>query len=484
MTEPCEIELKLAFDPDDHDRLDAAPLIDGDARVEHLVATYFDTPEREVRGAGYALRIRCEGGARVQSVKAAGGGAVGLFARGEWERDVRDDRPVLDARSGPLAQIIGHDAAARLDPLFVTDVRRTTRALDIEGVRFACTIDMGEIRAGKRHLALHEIELELEGGTARPLFDFARRLDRVVPLRLAALSKAERGYALAEDRIDRPAKGEPVTLDPNGTTGEAFQVIARSCLRQFRRNEDILLRTGDAEPLHQARVGLRRLRTAFSLFKPLTAGEDRADLLRAELRWLAVELGKLRNLDVLIAQADPMLHEQLAVARDRLFEQVREALNSTRSRALMIDLAEWLAFGDWLSPANAAAHHRDIEPFVTDLLERRWRQLRHRGKRLAELDDGHRHKVRIAAKKLRYAAQFFTSLYQTGKARRRCKRILDALETLQDQLGALNDLVIASQILASLHIDASPPGADKSEQMLRRAEEAYDALVAARRFWR
>lgn len=482
MTERLEIELKLEFDPIDRERLDAAlPLADVDAAVEQLIATYFDTPAREVRQAGYSLRIRREGGNRVQTVKADGGSAVGLFARGEWERDMTGDRPVLDARSGPLAQIIGPDAVACLKPLFVTDVRRTTRVLNVEDARFTCAIDDGEIRAGGQRGALCEVELELESGSARWLFDFARRLDDVVPLRLSAYSKAERGYALVDDRVDRSARSEPVTLDPRGKVGEAFERIARSCLRHFRYNEDVLLRTGGVEPLHQARVGLRRLRTAFSLFEPLIAEDGRADLLVAELRWLAAELGEVRNLDVLIARAGHALHERLIVARERTFDHVRVELASARMRLLMIDLAEWLAFGDWRS---SPMMHRDIEPFVTKQLERRRRQFKRRGKGLVGLDDGHRHKARIATKKLRYATQFFVSLYRTGKAHRRYEQFLEPLETLQDRLGALNDLVIAPRILASLGIDAKAPGAGKRERLLRDAGQAYDALIDAKRFWR
>lgn len=193
MTEPHEIELKLEFNPADRERLDAtAPFAETQTKVEHLVATYFDTPDCDVRKAGFSLRIRCEGGKRVQTVK-ADDSAVGLFARGEWEREVSGDRPLLDARNGPLAQIIGHDAVTRLDPLFVTDMQRTTRVLDMEDARFICAIDQGEIRAGARCLALCEVELELESGSARPLFDFARRLDEAVPFHLSALSKAGRG---------------------------------------------------------------------------------------------------------------------------------------------------------------------------------------------------------------------------------------------------------------------------------------------------
>lgn len=484
MDQSREIELKLEFDPADRDRLEAAALGGTETEVERLVATYFDTPDRTVHEAGYALRIRRESGVPVQTIKSDGDQA-GLFTRGEWTCALRGDRPVLDAHGGPLAQIIGREAAARLEPVFVTDIRRTSHATEIGGARVVCAIDQGEIRAGDRRLALGEVELELESGSAQSLFDIARRLDEAAPLRLSVMSKAERGFLLADGCIDRPAKSEPIAIDPNGAPRDAFRVIALSCLRQFRRNEAILLRTGAAEPLHQARVGLRRLCTAFSLFEPLVAGDDQAELLNVELRWLTAQLGEVRNLDVLIERAAGSSLERLIAARDARFDHVRTELASGRTRLLMIDLTEWLTFGAWCSgTADQAMIRRDVAAFAADVLDGQWRELKHRGRRLAALDDRRRHKARIAAKKLRYATQFFASLYHTRRARRRLEPFLDALEMLQDTLGELNDLVIGPQILASLGIDAKPPGAGKRRHLLRQAEHAFDALRETKRFWR
>jgi inorganic triphosphatase YgiF len=487
MADPLEVELKLEVDPADRDRLAAArPFGNTEGTVEHLVARYFDTPRRDVREAGYSLRVRREGAARVQTVK-ANSAAAGLFERVEWEREVDADTPVLNAQSGPLLQLLGPAAFEHLDRLFVTDVRRTARTIDLAGNRFECAIDDGEVRAGRRKLPLCELELELESGSPQSLFDFARKLDEEVPLRLSVVSKAERGYRLIEGVADQPAKAEMITLDPDGDTGDGFQTIARSCVRQFRLNETMLLTSGAPEPLHQARVGLRRLRTALSLHRSLFAADARATLFDAELRWLAAELGEVRNLDVLAARADRKLRDRLGVTRERIFAHVRTELASARTRLLIIDLAEWLALGDWRAcPHDPALLHRNVVAFAEEVLDKQLRQLKRRAKALATLDDAHRHKARIAAKKLRYAAQFFASLYRGEKARRRHKTFLEALEALQDHLGELNDLVIGPKVLAGLGIDAKPPGAGKHErgQLLCRAEEAYDALIDAKRFWR
>ncbi|HEX7693967.1 MAG TPA: CYTH domain-containing protein, partial [Sphingomonas sp.] len=108
MTDPIEVELKLEFDPSDRDRIVAAiPVDQSAARTVHLVTTYFDTPRRAVRRAGYSVRIRRQGSLRTQTVKADGAAAAGLFVRPEWEREVDSDIPAIDARDGPLAGLVG-----------------------------------------------------------------------------------------------------------------------------------------------------------------------------------------------------------------------------------------------------------------------------------------------------------------------------------------------------------------------------------------
>ncbi len=284
-------------------------------------------------------------------------------------------------------------------------------------------------------------------------------------------------------------KAEPIVLDREGDAADAFRIIARACMRQFLLNE-ALLEHGDVEALHQARVGLRRLRSAFSIHAPLLVGDRRAALLSAELRWLAAELGEVRNLDVLIARCGGDVRDRLAAARDQAFDHARAELAGARTRLLMTDLAEWLAAGAWWTePVYPARLHRPVIGFAADLLDARFDRLARRGgvqgKGLARLDRAHRHKERIAAKKLRYAAEFFASLYVGDKARRRYRRFLKALDALQEVLGELNDLAVGPDVLARLGIDATLPGtsAHRRKRLLDRAGDSYDALMRAGRFW-
>jgi triphosphatase len=486
--EPLEVELKLEIDPADAERLADAPVLAGlSGERQELLSTYFDTPDEDLRRKGFGLRIRRKTGRRIQTVKAEGEGAAGLFVRPEWECEVKGDRPVLDASAGPLAELFAADVLEMLAPLFETRVTRTVFEPEMEGAAIELALDIGEAAAGPHRAALSEIELELKSGDPRVLFDLARRLDEHVPLRLGVRSKSETGYGLTGDAKRGATKAEPVVLDHEGDARDAFAAIAHSCVRQFRLNEHGVMEKGGAGSVHQARVGLRWLRSAFSLFKPLLEGDDRAALLKLELKWLAAELGEVRNLDVLIPRMPENVRGQLETARGQALEHVRVSLASARTRLLMIDLAEWLAIGRWrVDPRDTALAARAAPDFAADILDRHRRKLKKRGKGLAKLDDVHRHEVRIEGKKMRYAAEFFGSLYPGRKARRRHKDFVSRIGDLQDVLGELNDLVTGPQVLAALGIEEALPVPGKRERrrMLEGAEDALDTLLDVKRFWR
>ena len=483
-----EVELKLELDPADRPRLlRAAPLQAVKGERRRLVSTYFDTPDGAVRRAGFALRVRRQGARCTQTVKAEAGPAAGLWSRAEWERAVSGDEPVLDGDSGPLLQAIGASSAERLSPAFVSEIERATRQVLVAGADVEVSLDSGAIHAGDARERVCEVELELRGGPPRALFDLARALDGTVPLRLGVRSKAERGYRLIAGVAPGAVKAEPVRLDPDMTAAAAFGVIAHACLRHFRLNETVLLGGYEAEALHQARVALRRLRSALSLFDPLFEGDEDAALLDAQLRRFIAVLGEARNLDVLAARVRPHAGSVLDNARALAREHARAELLSARSRVLMLDLAEWLAVGRWREdPADADTANRPIGAFAAATLDSARKRLGRSGRGLEKLSGRRLHKVRIKAKQARYAAEFFGPLWTAPKARRRLTAWLERIEALQDDLGDLNDLAIGGQILAQLGVEARLQGADDAQlaALREKAHRALRSLMKCRPFWR
>jgi triphosphatase len=480
-----EVELKLELTPEAADEIEASGLLAGDPETVQQKSIYFDTPDRDLMKGGLSLRVRQSDGRRVQTIKADGASAAGLFARSEWERPLEDDTPILDDTT-PIPALPG-DAADAIAPIFEVKIERRIWMISERDTTIELVLDRGEVVAGERRVPICEIELELKGGDPAGLFALARRIDAIVPVRLGVRTKAERGYALLGPAATM-VKAEPVGLASDMTAAQAFRRIVQSCVRQFRLNEALLITGRDSEALHRARVALRRLRSALSIFKPMI-GHAGADL-REGLRWLASAFGDARNLDVLLERARPgPLQDRLAAAREAAYDRACDALSSSRARRLMLDLAEWTAGDDWLASAGSKVDgSQPARAFAAAALNRFRRKVRKAARDLAHADDSVRHEVRKDAKKLRYAAEFFASLFERKHERRRYKRFVVALEALQDRLGALNDLATAPGVLKELGIADDPDAAKllakgRKKSLIKRAEDARRDLFERKRFW-
>lgn len=486
-----EVELKLVLAAEDADTLAANLFAEDAAKPAKMHAIYFDTPDHDLAVQGASLRIRRTGRKRIQTVKVNGAKGAGLFARPEWEQPVADDQPVLDDTT-PIAALLG-GAVDRLAPVFVVVTERRTLMIEDADAEIELVLDRGAVSMGDRRSVVCEVELELKRGDPAALFGLARRIAGIVPMRLGVLTKSERGYNLLA-AAPMAFKAEPLALRADLSTVDALQAIMRACLRQYRLNETILLERRAPEALHQARVALRRLRSALGIFRRVLGKRDSARF-RADLGWLAQVLGHARDLDVLVAAAADkpgpgVVFDALEVARDDAYAAVGETLASPRALTMMLDLAEWLATGDWATAAQTQAlREMPARQFAADALRRRRKAIKTGGKSLKTLRDAQRHEVRKAAKTLRYSAEFFAGLFGGNAARRRHAKFLAALETLQDRLGALNDRATAPALLRSLGLMDSEGASAlldhrKRGKQIRAAAGAHEALLDRKPFWR
>ncbi len=480
-----EIELKLETGPQGAEALLASGLL-GACRQKTLHATYYDTPDHVLRRHGLTLRIRRSAGAAIQTAKSGEAGA-GLFARQEWELPVADDVPVADPRS-PLPELLG-PRFGELAPQFEVVVTRRVAVLREDGAEIEAVVDEAEIRTAGRCARFHEVELELLSGPESALFDLARRIGTVSATRLGTLSKAERGYRLLGP-LSRAIKAGDLALDRHATLPAAFASIAADCLRHYLLNEAILLDQPVPEAIHQARVGLRRLRSAMVLFRPLLPGPERAAL-NARLRDLAQVLGEARDLDVLSAETRPgLLLDRLTQAREAAYAGMTRTLHAPEARLLPLDVAEWLAAGAWRhDPATAALRETPLRAFAADALDRLRRKADRHGRHLAALEPEARHRLRKDVKKLRYAVEFLGGLFDKPGETRRRKAFGKALARLQEDLGALNDHATAEARMAALGM-AGTEEAERflaqwdSHALLKDAAKARHALLEAKPFWR
>ena len=470
-----EVELKLEAAAGETGQLANVAGLDGDWTSQRQVSVYFDTHDRHVRALGYSLRVRQIGERFIETVKSLDAGA-GLFQRGEWEYEIGGPEP--DRRRlahTPLARL----GAAKLAPVVSSEVTRRSLRLRSDAALIEVVVDEGETRAGRHRLPVGEIELELIEGEAAAVFSLARRISEHVPVRLGVMSKAERGFALAEGRLGKVVKAERVPITQDMTVADGFAAILAACIRHFRLNEPLVIERRQPEALHQCRVAMRRLRSALTLFRSVLADAEFARL-REELRWFTDELGEARNLDVFLArELKANERKRIEARREAAYDRVVAAMESLPVRMLILDLIAWSRFGDWRSRDHA---QQPLEPYVSHRIDRLWRRIAH-ARDVEDMDDDERHRLRIQVKKLRYALEFTQALYALEQERQ--VRFASGIEELQEALGDLNDVVVARMLVASDAWPIEPDEPDEREQgMLRDAEDALHHLRRIGPYWR
>ena len=472
-----EIELKLALPTPDPSTLARRlaripPLARRQSSQLLLHNIYFDTPGQFLRQQHIALRLRrVDNPAKrqwLQTLKTADSSASALSQRGEWEMPVRGAR--LSARALQETPWTGIDPQgtvfAALAPAFVTTFERTVwlvRRRNRSVVEVA--LDIGQIVAGDRRAPICELELELKAGPPTALFDLARQIAEKICVLPASASKAERGYALAQDAIASAVRAQPQPLPSRRPLSETAQRVLREMFCQFTSNLNGLLISDDPEVIHQARVGWRRFKSARRFFRPVLAVEAVPSW--QPLQALLTCLGKLRDLDVARIETLPPLATDYAAEdprRGAAWQSMTLALDQSASvqlKALRSALQEpavgacLLATTQWLEGLTYpdAAHHPVLE---IDVSPRRWTRERiehwHEQLKLACLNaeqPEQEHRVRILAKRMRYNVEALQSLLPDKLA----IRWQQQASSLQTTLGAIRDSRQAAILVAELEID-------------------------------
>jgi len=493
-----ECEIKLAVDAASAARLKKSAVLREHAvsrpREQEHVDRYFDTGAFDLWKHGFALRVRSAGERHVQTLKGGGSAVAGLHRRTELEAEIGSETPdqelfgkQLRAALPDLADSLdGQQLAA--DPVFVNRTKRTTWMLALpDGSHVECALDVGELQHGERTTQVRELELEVKNGDPACLYELARRVHEATPVRIENISKAERGYALATDDKAHAVKATPVSLRRKATLGEALGEILLNCLQQMQANERGV-QAGDVESLHEMRVGLRRLRAALAMVEDVV---QLPEPMTADIEWLAGELGNARNWDVFLASVLPGLpladDQKPALARveaaarevaERHHARVRSAVGGPRYTTLLLALGGWIAGKGWLHTTLP------VDPIEQKVAKAAPRLVQHASARVRKRARGYDlkrpeclHKVRIAAKKERYAREFFAALSHDRKSEKRH----DLLSDMQDELGEINDAFVARQLVGQLR-DRVPQEAGLLgfiEGVL--AARALDAMPRARR---
>ena len=273
----------------------------------------------------------------------------------------------------------------------------------------------------------------------------------------------------------------------------ALRLIAGSCRADLARFRAITLKSRRPIGIHQTRVALRRLRAAFTVFRPAVDG-PRIRALSAEARWLAGECAPARDLHVFLTESieevPPLVKRIAARLAAAHLQRARAALSGARFAAFERDLA---AFAAEKPPAAG----KRLDAFGRRVLDSRHAKVLRRGRTLLELDEERLHRLRIAIKKLRYAATYLAPAFASPTfASDGAKPYIEATVRLQGALGALNDRATARRMLADLATAARPTedvarplkvlarqAASGAKRRRRRLERAWKEFRKAGRFW-
>jgi inorganic triphosphatase YgiF len=494
-----EVELKFQVLPAQRREVDAAVAGDAPSRRVRLQAAYVDTPDRLLAAHGMALRLRREGRAWVQTLKgAADDGMTRLehnvaCGHAPTAPEIDPARHAATALGARLARLLAKGDTGPLVVLYRTDILRRTRLLPTPHGKVELAFDEGWILAGEARLAVCELEIELRSGTPLAVLATARDWSARHGVWLDARTKAERGDLLSRGlRVAPPCRAAPVALERSMGMAAAWQRVLRACAEQIVANASQIA-SGDFsdEHVHQLRVGLRRLRSAWQLFDaaPGAAAETAAVLFRA--------LGAARDRAVLEAEfateweaawKAAWLHTEPPGEPATAGAWLPEAeaavpppslIRDPATQTLLLDLIEATLPGGDASSAD-----------LLDALSRRIARWHRRAvaeaRHFAALDDAARHALRKRIKRLRYAVDFSAALFP----RRDVRRYLRALRVLQERLGAVCDVSMA--ISALTHSRSIDPRAAfalgwlsaRRRQLSDDAEPDLHGFIKAPRFWK
>ncbi|MBW4052036.1 MAG: CHAD domain-containing protein [Proteobacteria bacterium] len=444
--------------------------------LQQLHDTYLDTEDWRLFRAGFALRLREKDGHVEATLKGLRSARDDLADR----REISEPLPASDPKAlahaqGPVGSRVRDVAGVKpLRTLF--QVRTSRQRYAVRSRKPAA--DLGEIaldearfarsNGHRRPMILTRVELEAVGSETGPLGQLAQRLRTECELHPATENKfvvGLRSASLEPPRLtDLGRKAEPVQPGIDASTGAREFAFAslRRLADEWQAHEPAARLGESPEALHALRVTGRRMDTILSLFGAyLPAALVRS---RSRVKRLLDALGDVRDVDIRLETAarfrgglpeedrgacEPLLR-QLASEREAARAALLRALDAKPARHWLDTLPAQLAPA---APATRRASAREATALaaVPDLIHTRYRKLRKCARRLNPQSSLlEYHKVRIRAKKLRYALEIVAPTYSKP-----AEQMLTALHKLQNTLGDQHDAGAVAQYLK--RIAAHPP---------------------------
>src|SRR5438270_11038393 len=451
-----EREVKLGAGPAFH-LPDLAGVIEGVAvgpsETVRMETVYYDTPDLRLARWGVSLRHRAGEGwtLKLAEPPSKPGNQSAVLERDELTFQGGAKRPPEAA----LEVVRAYVRKAELVPVArLSTVRRRVRLVDASGTRVAEVVDDEvSVRDGRRVAArFREIEVEVPGEDS---------VDGIITALVTRLRGAGAGApdptpthirALGPRAIEPPEVAQAPLL-PDAPANDVIQNVLAESVAALLHN-DPLVRTGrDPEAVHQARVATRKMRSNLRTFGPLL-DPGWTEPLRSELGWLAMGLGAVRDREVLLerlrerAQSLPASDQRSAASLLQLLEgeidELRKKLLADLDSQRYMDLLERLVEAAH-SPKTLPDADQPAASVLPALATTPWRRLRSAVRGLPETPtDPELHRIRILAKRARYAAEAVAPV--AGPAAAAFARAAAKLQTI---LGEHQDSVTAQAWLRS-----------------------------------
>jgi triphosphatase len=447
---------------------------------------YLDTEDWRLFRAGITLRIRTTGRRSEATVKSIGTPVEGLQDRRELTEPIRSADPeAVLAAPGEVGRLVRALAGTRkLRELFQLRTRRQVFTLRVDSaVVGELSLDDTTIPVPRgRPVRLQRVEVEVEPAAAESAAPFVDDLRVSCGLSPAAASKFQVGVLATGQAPPAPEDLGPTEVEDGMTVGEVAFAVLRAHFAEFLEHEPGVRLGEDPEQVHDMRVAVRRMRAAMSVFRE--ALPVRSQRLRDELKWVAGQLGEVRDLEVQLEQfrewGRDMSEEDrasLAPLVERLEHRHADArvqvlldLDSRRYERVVAGMTDMLQRG----PLRRSPPSRTPAAVAApDLVGNRRRKVRKQGDSLDPSSPPEDfHTLRIRTKRLRYAVEFLSPL-----APKPSRRYVRQLVALQDCLGEHQDAQVAkAHIREMVDQEDLPVGAvfllgRVSERYARRAEE-------------
>jgi CHAD domain-containing protein len=406
--------------------------------------------------------------------------------RSLWQLKLpRSDRGVeLEEAGGPgtvperLASLLSGVLRERVvTPFSVLRTRRDGYRVRRDGRDVADVVldRVASVDGARTTESFQELEIERVSGSEHELESLERYLTDAGARRGAGTPKAFRAV------LPEPGAAQ------SSADAAAFAELVRRQYAELLAHDPGARLGDDPEDIHDLRVAARRLRAVLRATRSALPPE--AEDLRAELKWLGGELGRARDLDVLVEHLRASAAARLERSEQAAFERVLTRLehdrrHEARTAIAALDSArhgELLGRLDTFVGQPPLVHDPDLEAVAAAEFQR----LRKAKRRLpTEPSNEELHALRIRAKRARYAAELAEPVM--GK---RAKRVVDRAKAIQDVLGDHQDAVVAEGRLRALAADADSLAALAAGRLIererqRRAEARADLPRAWKRLKR